>query len=171
MFLRIVLVGLFISIVPFGVFGQSANGPATATGPARATGPATPAESLKVVRHDLGLSDSQFGRVKELAEQRREQLQTIGQKAKPAFEELVRLLKEPHPDPQALNQAAATFTDIHERAMTEQEKSTKEFLDVLNPEQQQTVKNLQSKDPLAVALDRLGLLPPEKHEDPHVIVQ
>ena len=53
MFVRNVLMGLFISIVPFGVFGQTPNGPAT------------PAESLKVVQNDLGLSDSQFGKIKE----------------------------------------------------------------------------------------------------------
>jgi Spy/CpxP family protein refolding chaperone len=159
MFERIVLVGLLISIVPFGVFGQTPNSPAT------------PAESLKVVQHDLGLSDSQFGRVKELAEERREQLQTIRQQAKPAFEELVRLLRQPDPDPQAVNEAAITFREIHERAVTEQEHSTKEFLSVLNPEQQQTVNGLQSKVPLALALDRLGLLTPEKHENPKVIVQ
>ena len=159
MFVRNVLVGLLISIVPFGVFGQTPNGPAT------------PAESLKVVQHDLGLSDSQFGKIKELADERREQLQTIRQQAKPAFEELVRLMREADPDPQAVNEAAISFKEIHERAVTEQAKSTKEFLNVLNPEQQQTVNSLQSKVPLALALDRLGLLTPEKHENPHVIVQ
>jgi Spy/CpxP family protein refolding chaperone len=159
MFVRIVLVGLLISIVPFGVFGQTANSSAT------------PAESLKVVRHDLELSDSQFGRVKELAEERREQLQTIRQKAKPAFEELVRLLRQPDPDPQAVNEAAIAFREIHERAIAQQEHSTKEFLSVLNPEQQETVNSLESKTPLSLALDRLGLLTPEKHENPQVILQ
>jgi Spy/CpxP family protein refolding chaperone len=159
MFVRIILVGLVFSIVPFGVFGQTANGPAT------------PADSLKVVQHDLGLSDSQFGRVKELADERREQIQTIRQQAKPAFEELVKLLREPDPDPQAVNEAATAFRAIHERAITEQEHSTKEFLNVLNPEQKETVNNLQSKDGLALALDRLGLLTAEKREETHVIVQ
>jgi Spy/CpxP family protein refolding chaperone len=159
MFVRIVLVGLLISIVPFGVFGQTPNGPAT------------PAESLKVVRHDLELSDSQFGRVKELAEERRQQLQTIRQQAKPAFEELVRLLRQPDPDEQAVNEAAIAFREIHERAITEQTHSTKEFLSVLNSDQQETVKSLQSKTPLALALDRLGLLTPEKHDNPQVILQ
>jgi Spy/CpxP family protein refolding chaperone len=159
MFVRIVLVGLLISIVPFGVFGQTENGPAT------------PVDSLKVVQHDLGLSDSQFGRVKELAEARQEQLQTIRQQAKPAFEELVKLLREQDPDPQAVNEAANAFSAIHERAINEQEKSTKDFLDVLNPDQQETVNGLQSKDPLALALNRLGLFTPEKHENPQVILQ
>jgi Spy/CpxP family protein refolding chaperone len=159
MFVRIVLVGLLISIVPFGLFGQTASGPAT------------PADSLKVVQHDLGLSDSQFGRVKELAEARKEQIQTIQKQAKPAFEELVKLLREPDPDPQAVNEAAAAFREIHERAITEQAKSTKDFLSVLNPDQQETVNKLQSKDALALALDRLGLLTPEKREETHVIVQ
>ena len=159
MFVRIVLVGLLISIVPFGVFGQTGDSPAT------------PADSLKVVRNDLGLSDSQFGRVKELAEARKEQMQTIQQQAKPAFEELVKLLREPHPDPQAVNEAANAFREIHERAITEQARSTKEFLSVLNSDQQDTVNKLQSKDALALALDRLGLLTPERHEDTHVIVQ
>ena len=157
MFGRIVLVGLLI--VTFGLFGQTSNGPAT------------PADSLKVVRSDLALSDSQFGRVKELAEARQEQMQTIRQQAKPAFEELVKLLREPDPDPQAVNEAANAFREIHERAITEQAKSTKDFLSVLNPEQQETISNLQSKDALALALDRLGLLTPEKHEEAHVIVQ
>ena len=159
MFVRIVLVGLLISIVPFGLFGQAENSPAT------------PADSLKVVRHDLGLSDSQFGRVKELAEARKEQMQTIQQQAKPAFEELVKLLRQPDPDPQAVNAAANAFQEIHDRAITEQAKSTKEFLNVLNSDQQQTVNKLQSKDALALALDQLGLLTAEKQQETHVIVQ
>jgi len=125
-------------------------------------GPSTQDESLKVLQRDLGLSDSQASRVKELVDARRERLQAIRQKARPAFQELLRLMRQPNPDPQAVGKATLAFKQIHEQAMAEQEKSEEEFLSVLNPQQQQTVNGLQSKAPLVLALHRLRLLGPER---------
>jgi uncharacterized membrane protein len=153
MFVRIFLVGLLIAIVPFGVFGQTVSGFATRE------------ESLKVLQHDLRLSDSQVVRAKELVEARQEPLQTIRQQAKPAFEEFVRVLRQPAPDPQEVSKAAAAFRQIHERAVAEQENSEKKFLSLLNPQQQQTVNGLQSKTPLALALHRLGLFTPGRSNE------
>jgi Spy/CpxP family protein refolding chaperone len=120
---------------------------------------------LKVLQRDLGLSDSQASQVKELVEARRARLDAVRQQAKPAFEELLRLMRQPNPNTEAVGKAALAFKKIHEQAMAEQEKSEEEFLSLLNPQQQQTVNGLQSKAPLVLALHRLRLLGPERQNE------
>jgi Spy/CpxP family protein refolding chaperone len=149
MSVRVFLVVLFIALVPFGVSGQMMNRPPTQE------------QSLKVLQQELGLSDSQISRVKELVEARRERLQEIRHEARPAFEELLRLLRQPNPDPEAVGKAAIAFKQIHKQAMAEQEKSEEQFLSLLTPQQQQTVASVQSKAPLVLALHHLRLLGPE----------
>jgi Spy/CpxP family protein refolding chaperone len=158
MSIRLFLVGLLIASTPFAIFGQTVKDLPSQD------------ESLKVVQRDLGLSDSQVSRVKGLVEARQDRLQTIHEQAKPAFEELVRLLKQPDPDPEAVDKAAAAFKQIHERAISEQENTEREFLSVLNPQQRQTVHDLRSQDSIALALHRLGLLTPRRANE-QVILQ
>jgi len=79
-------------------------------------------------------------------------------------------LKQPNADPEAVNKAAAAFKQIHERAISEQENTEREFVSLLNPEQRQTVRGLRSKDSMALALHRLGLLTPQRSNE-EVILQ
>src|SRR5262249_54031246 len=149
MSIRLFLIGLWIASTPF-VFGQTNKDLPTQD------------ESLQVAQRGLDLSDTQVTRVKRLVEARQVRLQTIHQQAKPAFEELVRLLKEPTHAREAIDKAAAAFTQIDERAISDQENTEREFLDLLNPEQLQTVHDLRSQDSTALALHRLGLLKPQR---------
>lgn len=153
MFLRSVLYGLLFAVIPLGAFGQTMD---------RFT---TQDDSLKVLQRDLSLSDLQVSNVKELLEARHVRLQAIRQQAKPAFEELLKRMRQPDPDPQAVGKAAIVFRQIHERAIAEQANSEKEFLSLLNPEQQQIVNDLPGKAPLIMALHQLRLLTPERSND------
>jgi Spy/CpxP family protein refolding chaperone len=153
MSIRLFLAGLLIAFVTFGVSGQTMKDLPSQD------------ESLKAVQRDLGLSDSQLSRVKELIEARRDRLQSIHQQAKPAFEELLRLLRQPDSDPEAVDKAAVAFRQIHEKAISEQENTEREFLSLLNPQQRKTVNGLRSKDSIALALHRLGLLTPQRSND------
>jgi Spy/CpxP family protein refolding chaperone len=158
MSIRLFLAGLLIAFIPFGVSGQTMKDLPGQD------------ESLKAVQRDLGLSDSQLSRVKELVEARQDRLQSIHQQAKPAFEELLRLLRQPDADPEAVDKAAVAFRQIHEKAISEQENTEREFLSLLDPQQRQTVKSLRSKDSTAIALHGLGLLTPQPSND-QVILQ
>jgi Spy/CpxP family protein refolding chaperone len=118
-------------------------------------------EPLKVLQTKLNLSDSQTARVRELVESRRSRLQPIREEMKPKFKELMGQLNKPNPDPNAVGKAAIALKQVHDQAKTEQASLEKDFLNILNPDQRQTVNNLRDEAPTVLALHRLRLMSPE----------
>jgi Spy/CpxP family protein refolding chaperone len=114
--------------------------------------------SLNVLKRDLKLTDSQVSEIRQLAESRRGRLESVRQQMKPKFEELTRLLSRPNPDPTAVGNAALAFNQARARVMTERANIEKDFLNVLNDSQRQTVNKLKAAMPDVLALRRLGLL-------------
>ena len=118
-------------------------------------------EPLKVLQNNLNLSESQTARVRELVESRRSRMQSIREDMRPKFKELMALLDTPNPDPKAVGQAAIALKQVHERARAEQASIEKDFMNILNDNQRQTVNSLKDKAPTVLALHRLRLLSPE----------
>lgn len=120
-------------------------------------------ESLRTLQRNLNLSDSQAARVKELAESRRSRLESIREETRPKFRELMGLLSKPNPDPYAVGQAAIALKQTHEKAMADQAGLEKDFMNILNDTQRQTVDKLRTEAPTVLALHRLGLLPSDRN--------
>jgi Spy/CpxP family protein refolding chaperone len=121
---------------------------------------ATTDRSLKILQRDLQLTDSQASQIRQLVDSRRGRLESIRQQMRPKFEELTRLLSRPNPDPNAVGKAAIAFKEAHDQVSTEQANIEKDFMNVLNDTQRQTVEKLRSAMPDVLALHRLGLLRP-----------
>ena len=118
-------------------------------------------ESLKVLQRSLNLSDNQAAQVKQIVESRRTRFESIREEGRPKFRQLMALLNKPNPDPTAVGQATIELKQVHDKAMTEQANLEKDFMNVLNSTQRETVNNLREKAPTVMALHRLGLLTPE----------
>ena len=117
--------------------------------------------SLKVLQRDLNLTDPQVSRIRELVESRKTKSEGIHAQAMPKFEELLRLLRQPNPDPVAVGKATIALKQVHEQAMAEQAKLEKDFYNILTDNQRMTVDKLRSQASAVLALHRLGLLAPE----------
>ena len=117
--------------------------------------------SLKVLQRDLNLTDSQVSRVRELVESRKTKFESVHAQAMPKFEELLRLLKQPNPDPVAVGKATIALKQVHEQAMAVQANLEKDFYSVLDDSQRMTVDKLRNQASTVLALHRLGLLAPE----------
>lgn len=118
-------------------------------------------ESLKVLQRNLNLSDAQAAQVKQIVDSRRSRFESIREEGRPKFRQLMALLNKPNPDPTAVGQATIALKQVHDRAKTEQANLEKDFLNVLNNTQRQTVNKLREQAPTVMALHRLGLLAPE----------
>ncbi len=114
--------------------------------------------SLETLQRTLSLSPSQVTSIRELARSRRDSFRTIREQAKPKFEQLMAMLKQPNPDPAAVGKAVIELKAIHEQVRTKQADMEKQLTSILNPTQQQTVNNLRNQAPTFMALRRLGLL-------------
>jgi len=114
--------------------------------------------SLDTLQRTLSLSPSQVTSIRELARSRRDSLRTIHEQARPKFEQLMTLLKQPNPDPATVGKAVIELKAIHEQVRTKQAEMEKQLTSILNPTQQQTVNNLRSQAQTFMALRRLGLL-------------
>src|SRR5262245_16449832 len=121
--------------------------------------------SLDTLQRTLNLSDSQVTSIRQLAQTRREELQSIRQQSRPKFQQLMALLKQPDPDPAAVGRLVVDLKGIHEQARAKQADLEKQFDDLLNPTQKQTVDNLRKQAQTFMALRRIGFLGPT--EFPH----
>lgn len=119
-------------------------------------------ESLNVLQRNLKLSDSQAAQVKQIVESRRTRFESIRNEARPKFRQLMALLSKPNPDPTAVGNATIALKQVHEKARAEQANLEKDFLNVLNTTQRQTVNSLRDQAPTVMALHHLGLLTPER---------
>src|SRR5262249_33866633 len=84
--------------------------------------------------------------------------QTIREQARPKFEQLMALLKQPNPDPATVGRSVIELKTIHEQARTKQMDFEKQVSSLLNPKQQQIVNNLREQAPTFRALRSIGLL-------------
>jgi Spy/CpxP family protein refolding chaperone len=117
--------------------------------------------SLKVLQRDLNLTDSQVSRIRELAESRKTQFASIREQARPKFERLMSLLRQPNPDPAEVGRATIELKQVHEQATAKQTALEKDFYNILTDNQRATVDKLRSQGAAVLALHRLGLLAPQ----------
>jgi Spy/CpxP family protein refolding chaperone len=114
--------------------------------------------SLDTLQRTLNLSGSQVTSIRHLAQTRRDSLRAIREQARPKFEQLMALLKQPNPDPTAVGRIVVDLKGVHEQARVKQMDLEKQFTSLLNPTQRQTVENLRKEAPTFAALRGLGVL-------------
>ena len=114
--------------------------------------------ALNTLQRTLNLSSSQVTQIRQLTESRRDSLRTIREQARPKFEQLMSMLKQPNPDPAAVGRVVVDLKGIHEQARAKQKEFEQQLSTILTPAQQQTVNNLRSQAETFGALRRLGLL-------------
>lgn len=122
-------------------------------------------ESLKVLQRNLNLSDAQAAQVKQIVDSRRSRFESIREEGRPKFRQLMALLNQPNPDPTVVGKATIALKQVHDKAKTEQANLERDFMNVLNSTQKQTVNSLRDKAPTVMALHRLGLLTPENNAE------
>jgi len=71
-------------------------------------------------------------------------------------------LSKPNPDPTAVGEAAIALKQVHEKAVTEQARLEKDFLNILNDKQRQAVNDAKAEAPTVMAMHSLGLIAPER---------
>jgi len=179
MYFRTILVSLLLVLMPFAGFAQKNPSTAAPTDetqqhyghsmhgfPFMGMGSRMQIDqSLKVLQHNLALTDSQVSQIRQLVDSRRGRFESIREQAAPKFRELMSQLNRPNPDPTAVGKAAIAFKQAHDQAKTEQANLEKEFLNVLNDNQRRTVNSLRSQAPEFMALYRLGFLRPDTEWD------
>jgi Spy/CpxP family protein refolding chaperone len=114
--------------------------------------------ALDTLQSTLNLSPSQVTSIRQLAQSRRDSFKSIREQAKPKFNELMTLLKQPNPDPAAVGRIVIDLKATHEQARAKQMDLEKQFLALLNPTQQQIVNNLRNQAQTFRALRALGML-------------
>jgi Spy/CpxP family protein refolding chaperone len=114
--------------------------------------------AVESLQRGLNLSATQADSVRQLVRSRRDAFQSIREQARPKYEQLMSLLKQPNPDPATVGRATIELKAIHDRAMAKQADVEKQFMSLLTPAQQQTVNNLRDQARTSMALRRLGLL-------------
>jgi Spy/CpxP family protein refolding chaperone len=114
--------------------------------------------ALITLQNKLSLSPAQVTNIRNLAESRRTTFQSIREQARPKFEELHALLRQPNPDPAVVGTVVLQLKQIHERARGTQRDLEARLMSVLNPSQQQTVNTLRDQAQTFYALRRIGLL-------------
>ena len=120
-------------------------------------------QAVDSLQRALNLSATQAGDVKQLVRSRRDTLQSIREQAKPKFQQLMTLLKQPNPDAAAVGRATIELKKIHDKAHEEQADVESRFLSMLTPSQLQTVNSLRDQASTFRALARLGLLGSPEH--------
>jgi Spy/CpxP family protein refolding chaperone len=118
-------------------------------------------ESINSLQQTLNLTPSQVTSIRQLAQNRRDQMKTIREQARPKFHHLMALLNQPNPDPAAVGRATIELKTIHDQAKAKQADIEQQLSKVLNPTQQQSVNHLRSEAETFMALRRLGLIAPE----------
>ena len=118
--------------------------------------------SLNVLQERLNLSEAQSSQVKDLIESRRSRFESIREESRPKFRQLMSLLSKPNPDPTAVGEAAIALKQVHEKAVTEQARLEKDFLNILNDKQRQAVNDAKAEAPTVMAMHSLGLIAPER---------
>jgi Spy/CpxP family protein refolding chaperone len=114
--------------------------------------------AVDTLQQSLKLTESQTASIRELARSRRDSIRTIRDQAKPKVEQLMTLLHQTNPDPAAVGRIVIELDAIHQQVRTKQADMEKQLTGILNPEQQQIVKNLRDQAETFIALRRIGLL-------------
>ncbi len=174
MFFRTAFLSMLLVLVPLAGFAQKNPGTAEPTethqyhgqrwqsSPFMGMGARMPVDrALNTLQRDLSLTDSQVSQIRQLVESRRSRIESVREQAMPKFHELMSLLNQPNPDPNAVGKAAIAFKQAHEQVRAVQADLERDFLNVLNDSQRRTVNTLRSQAPEVMALYRLGLLRPE----------
>jgi Spy/CpxP family protein refolding chaperone len=114
--------------------------------------------SLNILQKSLKLNPTQVSSIRQLAQKRRESLQTIRDESRPKFQQLMSMLKQPNPDPATVGRTVIELKGIHEQARMKQSDFENQLASILNPSQRQTVDYLRNQGPTTMALRSIGLL-------------
>jgi Spy/CpxP family protein refolding chaperone len=120
-------------------------------------------KSVNTLQHTLNLTNTQRDSIRQLAQSRRDGFQSIREQLQPKHDRLMTLLKQPNPDPAAVGRATIELKTIHDQAVAKQANLEKQFMDLLNPAQKQTVNDVRRQADTYKALHRLGLLGTAEH--------
>ena len=118
-------------------------------------------QSLNTLQRTLNLSPDQVTKIRQLAQNRRDQMKSIREQAEPKFRQLMMLLNQQNPDPATVGRATIELKSIHDQIRAKQSDYEKQLSSILNPNQQQTVSQLRSQAETFMALRRLGLIQPD----------
>jgi len=118
-------------------------------------------QALDTLQGTLNLNSSQVTSIRQLAQSRREALRSIREEARPKFQQLMSLLRQPNPDATAVGRVVIELKTVHEQARAKQNEYEKQLTSLLNPTQQQIVNNLRNQAQTYRALRSIGLLAPE----------
>ena len=114
--------------------------------------------AVDTLQRTLNLSATQVTNIRQLAQTRRDSMRSVRQEARPKFEQLMALLKQPNPDPATVGRAVIDLKAVHEQFRAKQADYEKQFMALLNPTQQQTVNNIRSQADTFRALRSVGML-------------
>ena len=117
--------------------------------------------SLNTLQQTLNLSPDQVTKIRQLAQNRRDQMKSIREQSEPKFRQLMMLLNQQNPDPATVGRATIELKSIHDQIRAKQSDYEKQFSSILNPNQQQTVNQLRSQAQTFIALRRLGVIQPD----------
>jgi Spy/CpxP family protein refolding chaperone len=117
--------------------------------------------SLNTLQRTLNLSPDQVTKIRQLAQNRRDQMKSIREQSEPKFRQLMMLLNQQNPDPATVGRATIELKSIHDQIRANQSDYEKQFSSILNPNQQQTVNQLRSQAQTFIALRRLGVIQPD----------
>ena len=114
--------------------------------------------AIDTLQRTLDLSSTQAASIRQLVQTRRESLRPMREEARPKFEHLMSLLRQPNPDPATVGRAVLDLKASHEQVREKQADFEKQLDDILNPKQQQTVNTLRSQAQTFTALRTLGFI-------------
>jgi Spy/CpxP family protein refolding chaperone len=117
-------------------------------------------QSLNTLQRTLNLTSSQVTSIRQLAQNRRDQMKSIREQARPKFQQLMTLLNQPNPDPAAVGRATLELKALHDQAKAKKAEMDKQLSTILNPTQQKKVDQLRNEAETFMALRRLGLIEP-----------
>jgi Spy/CpxP family protein refolding chaperone len=117
-------------------------------------------QSLNTLQRTLDLSSSQVSSIRQLAQNRRDEMKSIREQSRPKFQQLMTLLNQPNPDPAAVGRATIELKAVHDQAKAKRAEMDKKLDTILNPTQQQKVNQLRNEAETFMALRRLGLIEP-----------
>jgi Spy/CpxP family protein refolding chaperone len=114
--------------------------------------------AIDTLQRTLDLSSTQATSIRQLVQTRRESLRPMREEARPKFEHLMSLLRQPNPDPATVGRAVLDLKASHEQLREKQADFEKQLDNILTPKQQQTVNTLRSQAQTFTALRTLGFI-------------
>src|SRR5262245_31281091 len=131
--MAVVLLAVFVSVSAFAGQQMKMHEPATDQQIDRA---------LDTLQGALNLTPAQASTIHQLAMTRRDTMRAMHEQARPKFQQLMSMLKQPDPDPAAVGRVVIDLKATHDQARAKQADIERQFYAILNPTQQQIVNDI-----------------------------